>query len=101
MSYTDARRQVLIGAGPDFRYVRGGTSRSLKPESGWVERESERIRRAANPVAWLWATEFFPEHAIAYLLHGIRRRGGRLIFAGRVPGATAWEVDFSENAHPQ
>jgi hypothetical protein len=97
-SYRDARHLVLIGAGPPTRYVRGEVSRSPRPDPGWVERESDRIRSAANPVAWLWATEFFPENAIAHLLHGIRQRGGRLIFASRVVGATAWEVEFSEGA---
>ena len=93
-SFRDVRHQVLVGASPHIRYVRGGIARPPEPDPGWVERESDRIRRAANPVAWLWATESFPQNAIADLLHGIRQRGGRLIFAGRVLGATAWEVEF-------
>jgi hypothetical protein len=100
-SFRDARHLVLIGAGPPTRYVRGDVARSPQPDQGWVERESDRIRSAANPVAWLWATEFFPENGIAHLLHGIRQRGGRLIFASRVVGATAWEVEFPEGAHSE
>ena len=100
-SFEGARHPVLIGADTHIRYERGRIARSPEPDPGWVERESERIRRAANPVAWLWATESFPENVIAHLLHGIRQRGGRLIFASRVLGATAWEVEFSEGSLPK
>jgi hypothetical protein len=96
-SFTVGRNE-LIGVGARIQYVRGGIARSPEPDPRWVEAESERIRRAANPVAWVWATELYPESAIADLLHGIRLRGGRLIFASRVQGATAWEVEFSEGA---
>ena len=95
MSFTGRRRQDLIGAGARLQYVRGAKWSPPEPDGVWVERESERVRRAANPVAWLWATETYPEAAIAHLLHGIRQRGGRLIFAAQAPGAATWEVEFS------
>ena len=88
-------RQDLIGAAARLQYGHGGRWSPPEPDAHWVQSESERIRRVANPVAWLWATEKYPEAAIAHLLHGIRQRGGRLIFAGRVAGASAWEVEFS------
>jgi hypothetical protein len=94
MTFTVGRRQELIGIGARIQYARGGMARSLAPDSAWVASESERIKRAAHPLVWLWATEIYPENAIAALLHGIRVRGGRLIFASRVQGGTAWEIEF-------
>lgn len=94
ISFTFGRRQELLGTGARTVYMRGGLSRSPEPDPEWVQGESDRIRRAANPTVWLWATELYPENAIADLLHGIRQRGGRLVFASRVLGATAWEVEF-------
>lgn len=93
-SFGSARRPDLIGAAARLQYGHGGRWWPPEPDAGWVQRESERIRRAANPVAWVWATERYPEAAIVHLLHGIRQQGGRLIFASRVLGATAWEVEF-------
>jgi hypothetical protein len=92
ISLEGRRHQELIGAGARIPYV--PIARSPEPDPAWVDAESDRIRRAANPVAWLWVTELYPESTIAALLRGIRKRGGRLIFAGRVLGATAWEVEF-------
>jgi len=94
LSFPLGRRQELIGVGARIQYARGGIARSPAPDAGWVASESDRVQRAANPFAWLWATELYPENAIAALLHGIRHRGGRLIFASRVPGGTVWEVEF-------
>jgi hypothetical protein len=93
--------QELVGTGARIQYAREGIARSPAPDPGWVESESDRIRRAANPLAWVWASELYPENAIAALLHGIRLRGGRLIFASRVLGATAWEVEFPESRVPK
>ncbi len=92
VSFKSGRHRELIGAGAHIPYV--PIAQSPEPDPEWVRRESDRIRGAANPIAWLWASEPFPESTIAALLHGIRARGGRLIFAGRVLGATAWEVEF-------
>jgi hypothetical protein len=97
-SFDDGRRPDLIGAAARLQYGHGGRWWPPAPDAGWVERESERIRRGAHPVAWLWATERYPEAAIAYLLHGVRRRGGRLSFASRVPGASVWEIEFAPRA---
>jgi hypothetical protein len=93
MSFTGGRHQLLIGAGARTPYL--PVMRAPEPDPAWVERESDRIRSAANPIAWLWASEPYPESMIAGLLHGIRQRGGRLIFANRVLGATTWEVEFA------
>jgi hypothetical protein len=98
MSFQVGRHREIIGVGARIQYARGGIARSPEPDREWVEGESDRIRRAANPFVWLWATELYPENAIADLLHGIRLRGGRLIFANRVLGATAWQIEFSEAA---
>lgn len=94
-------REELIGVGARIQYVAEGIARSPEPASAWVESESERIRRAAHPTAWVWANELYPESAIADLLRGIRLRGGRLIFAQRMLGATAWEVRFPEELRPR
>lgn len=101
MSFTFGRHQELIGTGAGIQYVRGGIALSPIPDPRWVEGESARIRRAANPTAWLWATELYPENTIAALLHSLRLHGGRLIFASRVLGATAWEVEFADGARPK
>jgi hypothetical protein len=91
------RRHELIGAAARLEYRPGGKWWPAEPDGAWVARESERIRSVANPVAWVLATERYPETAITHLLQGMRQRGGRLVFAGRVPGASLWEVEFSHN----
>jgi hypothetical protein len=97
-SFRVGRHLELVGTGARIQYRRGGIAQSPEPDPRWVAGESDRIQRVASPIAWLWATELYPENAIADLLHGIRLRGGRLIFASRVLGATAWEVKFSRGA---
>lgn len=97
-SFTNGRRHDLIGGPARLRYGRGGKWWPPAPDAAWVQQESERIRHVANPVAWVLATERYPEAAIAHLLHGLRQRGGRLIFAGRAQGASGWAVEFVPGA---
>jgi hypothetical protein len=93
LSATHRGREELLGRSARMRFIEN-TWHPQAPDSAWVEGEVARVRGAANPVAWIWAADWYPESAVACLLHGIKRRGGRLISAIRGTGAAAWEVRF-------
>jgi hypothetical protein len=91
--YRGPRGEEIIGIPTGMEYVSGRGLLQRRPDSGWVAREAERIRRAANPGVWVVMTEFLgPEFE---LLAELRRLGGQVTDHRFEPGHVIVRYEFA------
>lgn len=80
-------RRELMGraTGIQIRYWTGPSA--TRPDSGWADHETERIRTEPQQEVWLFFEAYFHDRVVGDLLDALERAGGR-----RVEAQEAWQV---------
>ncbi len=90
--YRSSAGLELIGIPTGMEYVSGHGLIQDRPDPGWVEREADRIQRAAAPAIWIVMVEFLgPEYE---LVEELKRRGGRITHGRFGPGQVLARYEF-------
>jgi hypothetical protein len=98
--YATPAGQELVGIPTGMEFMAGRGLTQYVPDSGWVEREADRIEEAASPTVWVVLAEFFgPEYR---LIDELKRRGARASYIRIEPGHVLIQYDIRPlaAAHP-
>lgn len=90
--YRSSAGLEVIGIPTGMEYVSGHGLVQDRPDPGWVEREADRIQRAAAPAIWIVMVEFLgPEYE---LVEELKRRGGTITHGRFGPGHVVARYEF-------